>query len=146
MDHHRMWKQTHKLEKHNWGVETHELILRAVEVAGAYDGVEIANLASFEGLLHQAQLIEYTYHQERSGGLPKGEGKGKKQKGVRAGVLEEAAIFSGQHRDGGELMCAPELLDFVSKEVERDAGVLKQIRKAREEREALAKGQKSEDA
>ena len=144
LDYHRIWQQTHNLEKHNWGVETRELILRALDVAGSYDGVEIANLAWFEGLMRQAQLIEYTYHQESASGGKSG-GKGKAKASTRAGVLEEAAIFSGSHRDSGELMCAPDLLDFVAKEVERDAGVLKQIRKAREERQQLSKSQKTED-
>jgi hypothetical protein len=36
-------------------------------------------------------------------------------------------------------MVAPDLLEYVSKEVERDAAVLKQVRKAREERAAASK-------
>ena len=36
------------------------------------------------------------------------------------------------------MMVAPALLEHVSKEVERDTGILKQVRKAREERRALA--------
>ena len=40
----------------------------------------------------------------------------------------------GANRDYGEVMVAPVLLDHVAKEFERDAAVLKQVRKAREER------------
>jgi len=36
-------------------------------------------------------------------------------------------------------MVAPELLDYVSKEVEKDASVMKQVRKPREERAAASK-------
>ena len=39
-------------------------------------------------------------------------------------------------------MVAPELLDYVSKDVERDASIMKQIRKGHEERSALAKNHK----
>ncbi len=46
----------------------------------------------------------------------------------------EADIFTGAHRDAGSLMVSPDLLDYVSKEVERDASIMKQVRKAREER------------
>ena len=56
-------------------------------------------------------------------------------------LLDEAGVFSGTHRETGEAMVAPELLDYVAKEVERDASVMKQIRKAREERKS-ASGQK----
>ena len=40
----------------------------------------------------------------------------------------------GTNRDFGEVMVSPELLDFAAKELERDAAVMKQVRKAREER------------
>ena len=38
-------------------------------------------------------------------------------------------------------MCDPVLIDFVSKDLERDSGILKQLRKAREEREFRSKRQ-----
>ena len=41
-------------------------------------------------------------------------------------------------------MLSPELMDYVSREVARDASIMKQIRKAREERAALSKNGKSE--
>ena len=40
------------------------------------------------------------------------------------------------------MMVAPELLEYVSKEIEKDASIMKQIRKAREERRLLAGGDK----
>ena len=48
-------------------------------------------------------------------------------------------MFAGSHREFGDTMVAPELLDYVSKEIEKDASVMKQVRKAREERQAVAK-------
>jgi len=113
--------------------------MKCLETAGGFDGLDMCNCACLELLIRQAQLIEYTYHQELYTAPKKGKGKG------RAGLIEESDIFAGTHRDSGELMCAPDLLDYVSKEVERDAAVLKQIRKAREERTALAGSKKSED-
>ena len=44
----------------------------------------------------------------------------------------------------GEAMIAPSLLDYVAKEVERDASVMKQVRKAREERRLLAGGKQEQ--
>ena len=87
-----------------------------------------------------------------SSGLPAVEGEGagggndkKKGKGAkgasRVGVYDETAIFLGKHKEFGDTMVAPELLDYVSKEVEREAAVMKQVRKAREER-AFAQGGK----
>ena len=52
--------------------------------------------------------------------------------------MDEAAVFTGAAKEDGRSMICPLLLERVSKQVERDAGILKQIRKAQEERRALA--------
>ena len=112
-------------------------------------------------IMRQAQLVEYACTQDSAfayGGPsgPSGGGeaakeeadgeKGNKKKGkkgggrdsdMRAGLLQEAVVFAGSHRDAGEYMIAPSLLDYVAKEIERDASVMKQVRKAREERRLL---------
>ena len=49
--------------------------------------------------------------------------------------LEEQQTFGGVTRQAGTLMICPELLDYVKSEVERDASLAKNLRKAREERE-----------
>ena len=95
-------------------------------------------------MFRQLQSIEYAYVQDRplrkSGGDTKGEGKKKRQQkstDVRAGLLHEAAVVAGAHQDAGDLMCSPDLLEYVGKEIEKDASVMKQVRKAREERRLL---------
>ena len=70
----------------------------------------------------------------------KGEGKGRAQTGLaRIGFLDEAAIFTGTQGQESDIMVCPELMEYVAKEVERNAGILKQVRKAKEERDNLAK-------
>ena len=120
--------------------------MHALELAGCYDGLDVVNLAVMELILRQAQLVEFTYSDKGpappgAGGAGGNEGKKNKGqgKGERAGLYEEGQIFLGAHREFGDTMVAPELLDYVSKEVEREASVMKQVRKAREER-ALARG------
>ena len=140
MDWHRFWRSVHQLKKADWGVELHELAMRMLARAGEFDGLEVCNLACIEDLLRQVQLIEYAYLQESDSGS-KGDGKGK----GRPGLFEESSIFAGTHRENGEAMIAPDLLDYVSTEVERDASILKQVRKAREERKSLrGKGGKND--
>ena len=39
----------------------------------------------------------------------------------------------------GDVMICPDLMDYVAKETEREASVMKQVRKAREERTLAAK-------
>ena len=81
------------------------------------------------------QLIEYFYFEaaRRADSSRDKQSQGKGGKGARQ---EEAAIFSSKHRDYGECMVAPDLLD---KELERDSAVMKQMRKAREERDLASK-------
>ena len=89
------------------------------------------HVAILEELLRHAQLVEFAYFQESSG-KDKGKGRG------AAGLYDEAAFFTGTYREAGNAMVSPELLEWVGKEVERDAGVLKQLRKARDEKRFLA--------
>eukprot|EP00972_Heterocapsa_arctica_P081102 11950160-Heterocapsa_arctica.AAC.1 len=73
-----------------------------------------------------------------SDGKKDDKGKGGGGKGLmRMGFLDEAAVFAGARRDNGDAMVCPLLLEDVAKEVERDASVLKQVRKACEERSAM---------
>ena len=139
---------THGLKSEFWGVAEHFLIMQAIELALTYDALDIVNLGAFELMVRKAQLIEYSYS-EMGGGGKAGDGgdgdskpkkdKGKGRGGLRAGLYDESQIFMGSHKEFGDIMVAPDLLDYVSKEVERDASVLKQVRKAREERAAASK-------
>jgi len=144
-DHHRWFLYTHGLSKDSWGVNVHESGLKILQLLGEYDHLDLPNSAGVEALLRQVQLIEYVYMQDSAasrgkGGGKTGEGKKEKSAGVSfTGFVDELAVFSGSHRETGEAMVCPALLQFVAAEVERDAGILKQVRKAREERAALAK-------
>ena len=53
--------------------------------------------------------------------------------------MEEQHAFAGAARVLTALMVCPKLLDHVKADVERDASLAKNLRKAREEREALKK-------
>ena len=94
-----------------------------------------------EVMMRRVQLVEYAYSDRRNDKGKKGGGKdNKNDKGDdhRAGLVEEAAVFSGVHRETGEMMVGPDLLEYVSREIEKDASIMKQIRKAREERRLLS--------
>ena len=124
-----------------WGVTDHGLAMQAIELAGCYDGLDVVNLSCLELLIRKAQLVEFPYW-ERGPALPPKEGdkkdRGNGEGGGRVGMYDEGHIFLGNNKEFGEVMVAPELLDYVTREVEREAGVMKQIRKAREERSLLA--------
>ena len=114
--------------------------MKILDKLGRYDGLDLSNLAGVEMAFRRAQLIEYFYS-ERGPGGGKGSGKGKKEDKKEEGGLYqmEASIFSGSHKEFGDTMVAPDLMDYVSREVEREASIMKQVRKAREERAAVNK-------
>lgn len=147
-DHHRWWKANLKLHDDMWGVAEHSLAMQSLDIAACYDGLDVVNFGCIQLLLRKAQMIEDAYaergppvimtdgkksaegtKEEKGGGGAKGSGKGQ-----RPGLLEEGMIFLGQHKEFEHLMVAPDLMEWVSREVERDAAVMKQVRKAREER------------
>jgi hypothetical protein len=113
-------------------VTDHGEILRAIQYGLEYDQVDGFNLCLVEHLLRRAQMIEY-YHRERlRQELSLGTSSAK---GSAAGVeFEEQNAFLGTSGSDGALMVCPELMSFVSKEMERQSAVDKQSRKAREER------------
>ena len=142
LDHHLFFKHNYGLTKGDWGVDAHGIILHMLEEAGGYDGSEVCNLAAMELAMRHAQLVEYVYVQEHTakettrGGGGRGKGKGR---GGSPGLIDEASVFLGTHRETGEAMICPALLEFVSAEVEKDASIMKQVRKARDERRLLNK-------
>ncbi|CAE8636823.1 unnamed protein product [Polarella glacialis] len=135
--HHRRFVSLQRLSSDSWGVAEHETYMKTVARLGEFDGVDIMNLVGVEVLLRKAQLIEYVYSDKgpaaKGGGKGDGEQKKKNEKGGHE-VIYEASIFTGSNKEYGDTMVAPQLLEYVAKEVEKDAAVMKQVRKAREER------------
>ena len=131
--------QNNGLQQDSWGVQEHDNLSKIIDRLGRYDGLDLANIAGAELIFRRLQLIEYFYSEKGPGG-GKGSGKGEKKdkKSDDGNYKAEAAVFAGSHREFGDTMVAPELLDYVSKEIEKDASVMKQVRKAREERQAAA--------
>ena len=143
-DHHRWWRATHVLQLGDWGVGAHSEHLSAIEKMGCYDALDVVNLAGAEVMFRQLQLIEYAYARDSPLCDAKGDSKGERERkrqrktmDTDAIMRQEAAVFAGAHRDTGDLMCSPDLLEYVGKEIEKDASVMKQVRKAREERRLL---------
>jgi len=157
LDHFRFWKATLGLAADDYSVNDYEAGMRAIYTMACWDGLDLPNIAGAEQILRKCQMYEYVYVMDRdphhsghsAGDGEEGEKKktGKKGRGrgggnhnlLSFGFIDESAVFTGLSRDHGESMICPLLLEHVAKEVERDASVLKQVRKAREEQRALRK-------
>ena len=127
-----MFKTTAKLQTEQWGVQEHEQLMKYLELAGTYDQLDLSNCAFAEAILRRAQTIEWAYHDR----LREADSASSKDKMSP----EEFAAFSGFSKAGDLLMVAPQLLEHVKTQVEKDAAIMKNIRKAREERELRRKG------
>ncbi|CAK0803080.1 unnamed protein product, partial [Prorocentrum cordatum] len=110
--HHEMWKSKRKLNSSDFGIDIHETISKMLELMGFSDHLEVFNFSSAEIGYRKLQLIERYWCDRR-------------------GLVGSRSPST---------LC-PELLDTVSKELERIHGIKKNARKLREEQKA-ANGRK----
>ncbi|CAK0906231.1 unnamed protein product, partial [Prorocentrum cordatum] len=121
-DHHLMFKTTARLQMEQWGVQEHEQLMKYLELAGTYDQLDLSNCAFAEAILRRAQTIEWAYRDR----LREADSASSKDKMSP----EEFSAFSGFSKAGDLLMVAPQLLEHVKTQVEKDAAIMKNIRKA----------------
>ena len=133
-DYHMKWRLRHKLHPADWGVVQHQMALKSIALAGCNDQLDLPNCAFAEHLLREAQMIEYYYRtQEREAD------EAHKKEKQRAGMpMVEMELFLGGAKSSYDSMIMPDLVEHVSRALERDSAIMKQSRKAREER-ALAR-------
>ncbi|CAJ1451446.1 unnamed protein product [Effrenium voratum] len=101
--------------------------MKIIDKLGRYDGLDLSNLAGAELAFRRLQLIEYVYSERGPGGGKGGSKSDKKNDYMSSMQNYEANIFAGGYKEFGDTMVAPSLLDYVAKEVEGEAAVLKQV-------------------
>ena len=141
--HHERFRQLCRIEASSWGVQEHFQLSMIAKHALQTDQLNGYNSMFCEVIFRRLQTIEFAYAERAR------EAEAKAIGGRLS--LEEQQTFGGLTRQASTLMVCPELMDYVKSEVERDASLSKNLRKAREERELArkqsAKGKKTgEDA
>ena len=139
--HHERFRQLCKIEASSWGVQEHFQLSMIAKHALQTDQINGYNSMFMEVIFRRIQTIEFAYAERAR------EAESKAIGGRLS--LEEQQTFGGLTRQASTLMVCPELMDFVKAEVERDASLAKNLRKAREERELSRKqnkGKKNDDA
>ena len=129
--HHERFRQLCRIESGTWGVQEHfqlSMMLRQIIQVDMMCGF---NSLGVELMFRRLQTIEYA-HSERAR-----ESEARNAGGKLA--LEEQYMFGSLVRQAGTLMIAPQLLQHVKEEVEKDVQLQKNLRKAKEERELAAK-------
>ena len=121
MSWHSMWKANGKLTDTEPLVLEHESLTRVIETMCTYDQFDLASSASGELLCRQLQIIEdrlsYKFDDETAKG-------------------SDYFLMSGAASRTNVCVC-PELKTWIASEISKESGILKERRKAREER-ALA--------
>ena len=131
--HHERFKTLCRLEPHSWGVQEHFNICMFLHWLLLVDQCDGSNLVASEAGFRRLQTIEFSYQEKARERDPGG--------GNRL-TLEEQYAFSGTTRTASDLMVCPELLEYVRKEVEREASFAKNLVRAREEKDKLRKATK----
>ena len=133
LGHQERFKIVCGLDWNSWGVIEHFNICQALAQGLLVDQLDGSNLLMVEHQFRRLQTIEFG-HAERAR-----EAESKTYQGEMS--LEEQHAFAGTTRASATLMACPDLLDYARSEVEREARLPKNLRIAREEREALRNGQ-----
>ena len=124
---HSKWRADGKLQSSDPGVIVHEEFCRMIQTQMCYDQANSANLASSEQMMRQLMLIEEKFKDRFVGN--------------GSHELSEEAHLDGGHMQRANICVSPPLSEWVAEEVRKEHVVLKERRKAREER-ALARPKK----
>ena len=118
-----------KVESSSWGIQEHKELCAYLELLCRYDQCDPTNLACAEAMFRRIQTIEFSYLEKIR------DNESKSMSGSKL-TAEEQAIFGGLITIYSCLMLAPAPLEHARQEAERSASLAKNLRKAREEREA----------
>lgn len=121
-NHHTTWRSLCRLGPHDAGVSEHKTICRALEAAACYDQCNIFNSGAVEVLIRKLQLIEEK-HRDR---LLQNQG--------HQDYGDDAHLYLGGSGPRGGAAVCPALQTWIAEELSRESAVLKEKRKAREER------------
>lgn len=121
---HNMWKLTGKLQDHENNVIAHEGLCRTLEVMCVYDQLDAVNIAAAELVCRQIQTLEENlksrFISDQDTGM-------------------DLYLMSGAP-SRAQLCICPALSQWVATEASKESAVLKERRKAREERALLKPG------
>jgi len=128
---HHWWRQILGLGSADPGVDDHQFLSELLEVGLTYDMLNAGAVAIMEMVARRYQLWEEV-HSEALRIAEMGEGG--------ADFAEERRLFLGLPRGRASALVMPALKDHIATEVAKEAAVLKERRKAREERQLVAGG------
>ncbi|CAK0796867.1 unnamed protein product, partial [Prorocentrum cordatum] len=135
---HQRWLTSMALADDDEHAKLHETLCRVLDLAVVYDQLQVAEMASFEIVARQLQLLEERVYESRS--LPQTAAAPKAKSGARSGAtaaassIPETSYFLGAGVSKANLCISPKLLEYITDQMRAEAAISKERRKAREER------------
>lgn len=131
LGHHQAWRVACKLQPTDAPAMEHEAWSKVLQTLMTYDQVDVTNLAGAEMICRNLQRIEERH----------------KFKLASVDDAGEGALFMGSTTGvrAGSIIC-PRLTEWIGSEMQKEAMVAKERRKAREERALARKGDKDSAA
>ena len=120
---HTKWVHEHRVPQNDPAVYVHEVLSEFFEIAGTYDQLDVSNLACVERLARWYQDIEDQHQREETIGA-------------------SDAYVSGVARAAGGVAYSPALRSHVTERLAKDAALMKERRKMKEERDLAKKAGK----
>ncbi|CAK0841594.1 unnamed protein product [Prorocentrum cordatum] len=135
---HQRWLTSMALPDEDEHAKLHETLCRVLDLAVVYDQLQIAEMASFEIIARQLQLLEERVYETRSPppsvAAPKA--KAADRGGASAGTSSSpgTSYFLGAGVSKANLCISPKLLEYIADQMRAEAAISKERREAREER------------
>ena len=129
---HHWWKQVLGANVSDPGIDEHLFLSELMEYCLTYDQLNAADLAIMEAISRRYQYWEERYSEKL---------RTHSDGGGNAGYAQERHLFLGGARTQGYALVCPALSEHVATELEKEAKILKERRKGREERQLAQEGE-----
>ena len=128
--HSQAWRTACKFQPSDKPAQDHEMLCRILQTMVVYDQLDVENIASAELVVRGIQRIEEQH----------------KLKLTSVDDAGESALFLGTSGGSrGGTVVSPKLAEWIGSEMQKEAAIAKERRKAREERALSRKNEKKED-
>ena len=117
---HSRFRSDARLSGTDPGVTQHETLCKLLQVAATVDQLDCTNLGVIELICREIQMIEEKYAERLRS---------------HSELSEESHHFLGTNMSKGNVCMSPALRDYIASEMRDEASILKERRKAREERQ-----------
>ena len=118
---HTHWKHENDLRDDDQMCVSHEVLSEVLELLGCHDQLDLANLCGGESLVRQLQFLENEVRKRTEASRPP----------------SGAEYYLGRPKKVGGAIQDPCLTEFISQQAQKESNILKEQRKAREERQLV---------